>query len=139
MKYAIIKNQKVLNIIEADEANAGRIADSMGAIAVQSDIAGIGQSYSNGVFENIPIIDNHQELKSLKLKQAENSFLAIVMTVPNVAIGDNSDVLTAKIEASELTETQKLSLGLKLLNAIHEVELQGGSWHDLPSVPHVIE
>jgi hypothetical protein len=81
-----------------------------------------------------------QALKTLKLKQAENAFLSIVMQVPNVAVGDNSDVLTAKIESdTTMNETQKLSLGLKLLNAIHEVELQGGSWYDLPSVPHVIE
>lgn len=50
MRYAIIKAEKVLNIIEADEANAGTIASSMGAISVQSDTAGIGQSYINGVF-----------------------------------------------------------------------------------------
>lgn len=93
-----------------------------------------------GVYPSVVILtgEQKQDAKSLKLKQAENAFLTIVMTVPNVAMGDNSDALTAKIEASDLTETQKLSLGLKLLNAIHEVELQGGSWYNLPSAPHAI-
>lgn len=81
----------------------------------------------------------HQAGKSLKLKQAENAFLQLVSTVPNVAIGDNSDALTAKIEASEMSETAKLSMGMKLLNAIHEVEIQGGSWYDLPETLHIME
>ena len=81
----------------------------------------------------------HQSNKPLKLKQAENAFLELVTTVPGVQPGDNSDALTAKIEVSELTENQKLSLGMKLLNAIHEVELQGGSWYDLPQTLHSLE
>lgn len=85
------------------------------------------------------IKEAHQSQKPLKLKQAENAFLSLVSTVPNVSTGDNSDALTAKIEASSLTETEKLSLGMKLLNAIHEVELAGGSWYDLPETLHILE
>ena len=49
-KFAIIKDSKVINIIEADAANANTIAASLGATAVRSDAAGIGQSCVNGVF-----------------------------------------------------------------------------------------
>ena len=81
-----------------------------------------------------------QDAKPLKLKQAENAFLMLVATVPGVQPGDNSDALTAKIEVAEnLSDNEKTSLGLKLLNAIHEVELAGGSWYDLPSTLHNIE
>lgn len=53
MKYAIIKNGKVANVIEADEADEASvavIADRLGAIAVQSETAGKGMSYVNGEF-----------------------------------------------------------------------------------------
>lgn len=145
MKYAIVKNSKIVNIIEADEVNAGIIAERLDAIAIQSDTAGINDIYADGVFSKPPALTEsaikaaRQSAKSLKLKQAENAFLELVATVPGVQPGDNSYALTAKIEASEMTNSQKTSLGLKLLNAIHEVEIQGGSWYDLPETLHIME
>jgi hypothetical protein len=143
MRYAIIQDSKVVNVIEADEINANAIAAGLGAIAIQSDAAGISDKYIDGQIVKLTAAEieaQRQTAKPLKLKEAENAFLALVSTVPGVVAGDNSDALTAKIEAAEaLTETQKISLGLKLLNAIHEVELQGGSWYDLPESLHVFD
>ena len=55
MKYAIIQNERVVNIIESDSTNAERISASMGAIVIQSDVAGIGMIYnSDGSFSPAP-------------------------------------------------------------------------------------
>ena len=81
-----------------------------------------------------------QANKSTVLKETENAYLTLVSSIPGVEPGDNSDTITQKLETSEeLTDVQKVMLGLKLLNAVHEIELKGGSWYDLPSSLHVIE
>ena len=78
-----------------------------------------------------------QAAKPLPLKQAENEYLALLAGLQvTLEPGDNSDTITQKLEASGVTETEALKIGLKLLNAIHEVEIKGGSWYDLPSQPH---
>lgn len=79
MRYAIVKNEKVMNIIEADEVNAGIIADSLGATAIQSDTAGIGQAYIEGVFADIP----HVEVPDSPAVTALKSILLDEITILN--------------------------------------------------------
>ena len=145
MKYAIIKNNRVVNVRVADSPETAEAAASqIDCIAVQSDTAAIDNIYEDGQWVDVQPTSEEleaarQESKPLKLKQAENNYLALVASVPVVLPGDNSEVITTKLETTTaLTDVQKVMLGLKLLNGIREVELAGGSWYGLPSVPHVI-
>ena len=148
-KYAIIKDSKVVNIIEADATNAASIASVMGAIAIQSNTAGIGQIYSSdGTFSpaaSVPNSDSsslHQSSKPLKLQQAENVYLSVAAQVPGYVAGDTASVISVKLQAAvnagTITQTTALQIGLQLLGSIHDVEINGGSWSDLPLTPHVI-
>lgn len=147
MNYAIVKNNKVVNVIVADSLEIAEAAASqIDCVAVQSDTAAIGNIYEDGqwiIDEQLTAVEleaSRQAAKTLKLKEAENAYLALVASIPGVLPGDNSEIITAKLETTtELTDVQKVMLGLKLLNGIREVELAGGSWYGLPSTPHVIE
>jgi len=148
-KYAIVKDAKVINIIEADATNAANIASGMGAAAIQSNTAGIGQIYnSDGTFSpaaSVPNSDSsslHQSSKPLKLQQAENVYLSVAAQVPGYVAGDTASVISVKLQAAvnagTITQTTALQIGLQLLGSIHDVEVNGGSWQDLPLIPHVI-
>ena len=81
-----------------------------------------------------------QAAKPLPLKQAENEYLALLASLPiTLEPGDNSAIITQKLEASGMTELEAVKTGLKLLNAIREVDIKGGSWYDLPTQPHILE
>ncbi|MDD5598563.1 MAG: hypothetical protein PHV82_11515 [Victivallaceae bacterium] len=84
-----------------------------------------------------------QAAKSDKLKEAENEFLTLFAGIPSevgIAPGDNSATIKTKLLAHySADKTSALEIAVDLLNAIHEVELQGGSWYDLPVVPHILE
>lgn len=79
-----------------------------------------------------------QAAKPLALKQAENDYFSVVNQIPDATYADNSSVLKSKIELSGLTDSEKNTLGILLMNAIREVDLKGGSWYDLPTQPHNI-
>ena len=81
-----------------------------------------------------------QAAKSDNLKQAENAFLAVIESIPTsvgIAAGDNSASIKIKLLAYYIEDkTTALEIAVDLLNAIHEVEINGGAWSDLPDVPH---
>ena len=86
--------------------------------------------------------------KPLKLKQAENFYISIIASIPEslgIALDTTTEIITSKLEAESdkadgiISELQAVKIGLKLQAAISEIERQGGSWYDLPSVPHIIE
>ena len=81
-----------------------------------------------------------QFVKPLKLKQAENAYLTLLtgLTV-SITAEDNSDSIITKLTASGMEKVDAVEIGLKLLNAVHEIELQGGSWYDLPTQLHNLE
>lgn len=78
-----------------------------------------------------------QAAKSDKLKAAENAYLTLLagLTV-SITAEDNSDTIIAKLTESGMDKVDAVETGLKLLNAVHEIELQGGSWYDLPGELH---
>jgi len=84
----------------------------------------------------------HQESKPFKLKQAENAYLAVAAQVPGYVAGDTASIISVKLQAAvnagTITQTTALQIGLQLLGAIHDVEIAGGSWQDLPLTPHII-
>ena len=80
-----------------------------------------------------------QNAKPLALKQAENDYFLVISTIPDAVFTDNSSVLKNKIELSGLTDSEKNTLGILLMNAIREVDIKGGSWYDLPTQPHNLE
>ncbi len=80
-----------------------------------------------------------QTAKPLKLKQAENAFFVLIDTLnaaENLGIThtDNPDAVLQK--GAALSMTQKAYYGTLLQNAVHEIEINGGSWSDLPNAPH---
>ncbi|MDD5698498.1 MAG: hypothetical protein PHH77_07760 [Victivallaceae bacterium] len=81
-----------------------------------------------------------QAAKSDKLKAAENAYLTLLagLTV-SITAEDNSDTIITKLTESGMNKVDAVEIGLKLLNAIHEIELQGGSWYDLPAQLHETE
>jgi hypothetical protein len=84
-----------------------------------------------------------QTAKSTKLKQAENEFIMLFASIPteaNILPTDNSPAIKTKLlDYYAADKVQALEIAVDLINAIHEVEIQGGSWYRLPSEPHVIE
>jgi hypothetical protein len=82
-----------------------------------------------------------QAAKPLVLKQAENNYFALIDTI-NIAetlailYTDNSTEIMQKAESAGLSMTKKSYYGMLLQNAIHEVEINGGTWYDLPEQPH---
>ena len=65
--FAIIKDSKVINVIEADATNANSIAVGLGAVAIQSNTAGIGMIYnSDGTFSPAPAVEESAVAAALK-------------------------------------------------------------------------
>ncbi len=80
-----------------------------------------------------------QAAKSTKLKTAENAYLCLLSDISEkvtIAVGDNSDTIIEALTDAGLDESAAAVIGLKLLNAEHEIELQGGSWYDIPETAH---
>jgi hypothetical protein len=94
MKYAIIKNGIVENIIEADEENANIVAGRLSAIAVQSDTAGINDSYSNGTFINPGDIPEPAALTAIKSVLA-SEIDSLNAKYPTLALTADDTILSA--------------------------------------------
>jgi hypothetical protein len=85
-----------------------------------------------------------QAAKPLSLKQAENDYFALIDTINtaeslSIAYSDNSTEIMQKADAAELSMTKKSYYGMLLQNAIHEVEINDGTWYGLPAEPHNLE
>ena len=121
-KFAIIKDSKVINIIEADATNANTIAASLGATAVRSDAAGIGQSYINGIFADIaPAVTPEPEaLTALKSAlSAEITRLNAAYTGLNLTTSDTLVTAIPKLFAAGVTKSDSAFL-FTLYQAIKE-------------------
>ena len=78
--------------------------------------------------------------KGPALKQAENEYLMLLARLPiQLEPTDTSDVIKQKLLASGLDKLEVLEIAIEMLNAIHEVEIKGGSFYTLPVQLHVIE
>lgn len=78
--------------------------------------------------------------KSLALKKSENEYLMLLASLPiELSPSDTSDTIKQKLLDSGLDKVTVLEIAIEMLNAIHEVEIKGGSFYTLPSQLHVIE
>ena len=83
------------------------------------------------------IINRKHSQKALPLKRAENTYLNLIASIPGATSTDSMTDIMQKLEAtSTITTVKKVSLGLQLLSAIREIEVNGGQCNQLPNVPH---
>lgn len=98
-KYAIIKNNQVINVIEADEA----FIDEEGLDAIleteKTGIAKIGATYLNGIFDDANLFDDSGRQLS---KQKEAEIDAIIQK--------RQETLKALAEKLNLTEEEAADL-----------------------------
>lgn len=125
----------ILVRINATTDEGKTITQSHGELINGQWVEVIDEQLTNAEIEAV-----RQAAKSTALKTAENAYLTLLagLTV-TITAEDNSDTITEKLTASGMEKVDALEIGLKLLNAIHEVELQGGSWYDLPATLHNLE
>ncbi len=83
-----------------------------------------------------------QAAKPEKLKQAENDFLTLIASIPaeaGIVPGDDAAGIKVKLLVYYSDDkTTALEIAVNLLSAVHEVEINGGSWFDLPGQLHII-
>ena len=92
--------------------------------------------------EDSVIETNRQNAKPLKLKTAENIYITIANSIPNYVHGMDAMAITAilqtNVQANLMTQADAMQKGLELLGAVHDIELAGGTWKDIPANLHVI-
>jgi hypothetical protein len=74
MRYAIIKDGVVINTVNADDGIAEAIAAQSEGIAVQSEEAGVGHTYADGVF-TAPYVAPPVVLPPAKRKLSKLAFI----------------------------------------------------------------
>ena len=105
MRYAIIENTKVINIIEAEKM----FADEIGAIAVGDIGVGIGDDYINGMF---------------KVRNVEG----VIVDVPPINVIDRPEPPSLKENLENLErENKKLKSELEVTQAVVDELLFGGA------------
>jgi hypothetical protein len=93
MKYAIVKDNKTVNIIEYDGSEPLEVD---GTLIEAIDSTYIGGVYSNGVFEDKPIPEDTRTYVEFRQKQYAPT-------------GDQLDMLWHSIDAGEFGDTAKQS------------------------------
>lgn len=74
-KYAIVKDGVVENIIKATaEVAAGRFSEDPTRELIQSDVAGVGDTYDGKVFTKIPAIYDYAALRRAEYPSLEDQF-----------------------------------------------------------------
>jgi len=124
MRYAIIQNEKVVDIIEADEVNANAIANSMGATAVLADIScGIGYSCVNDVVSAPAQVPETAELTALKkLLSSKIDALNAKYAQLNLSTDDTLVLTVPKLISAGVPESEVVYLNT-LYQAIREAQL----------------
>lgn len=125
MKYAIIKNGIVENIIEADEENANIAAGRLSSIAVQSDTAGINDKYENGIFSK-QTIDVTEPLALTAIKSVlSDEISALNVKYPELLLTADDTVLSAipKLLAVKALKDEVVYLKM-LYDTVKEVQAQ---------------
>ncbi len=124
MRYAIIQDEKVINIIEADEVNANAIANSTGATAVLVDIScGIGYSCVNGAVSIPAQAPEFAELTALKiLLSAKIDTLNAKYAKLNLSTDDTLVLAVPKLISAGVAESDVVYLNT-LYQAIREAQL----------------
>jgi hypothetical protein len=89
-RYAIVVNDAVLNVVEADAANAESYAAREGGIAVESTTASPGDSYGDGEFARpavvVPVpqsVTRRQARQALRLAGLLGSVQAAIDSIPD--------------------------------------------------------
>lgn len=123
-KYALVKDSKVINIIEANSNNVNSIAASLGATAVRSDTAFIGQNYADGVFTSPTpeVVSKYPALTALQAAlAAEIDSLNTLYPTLNLTVNDTLATAIPKLFAAGVTKAEANYLNT-LYQAIKEAK-----------------
>jgi hypothetical protein len=93
MRYAVIKNNSVVNVIVVENPN-----DCADLNLVKSETANIGDEYANGEFitQKAPVIElTSEELQSIKKSQSESDFKLFLEEKDIDSIGEASALLNS--------------------------------------------